>query len=251
MNFPTYNDKGAEKHRIASYQMDLKGQATLPVICNLFQEIAGNHAAANGFGFFDMLKLKRMWVLTRLRVEIEQYPKWNDDVIVKTWVKSRKGLFSEREFLLTDTKNNKLAGAISGWMLLDLNSKRPVSVEDFDVNIKMFSHESPVNEPLKKIKQIKDTFLSYVREVRFQDIDVNMHVNNVKYIEWFLSSFPFEFRKNNNVKNFDINFLSEMKYGDSAEIRTEKVTEHVFRSVIYNVQTEKEVCKAEFDWQNI
>lgn len=251
MQYPIYKDKGIEKHRIASYQMDLKGQATLPVLCNLFQEIAGNHAAANRFGFFDMIKLNRMWVLTRLRVEIDKYPQWNDEIFIETWVKFRKSLFTEREFLLTNKKGKKLAGARSGWMLLDLNTKRPVSVEDFPVSIEMFPDDSAVKHPLKKLDTVKKSDMHYNREVRFQDIDVNMHVNNVKYLEWFLSAFPYEFRKTHNVKNFEINYKAEMKFGDSGDIKTEQVTDQIYRSEIFNKETGKEICKAEFDWHKI
>jgi acyl-ACP thioesterase len=251
MKYPQYNDIGIEKHRIASYQIDLKGQATLPVICNLFQEIAGNHAGFNGFGFFDMLKGQKMWVLTRLRIEVDKYPTWNDEIYVQTWVKFRKNKFTEREFILYDKDMNKLAGGRSGWMLIDIKTKLPASVEQFPISIRMFPDKHAVDNPLKKLRSVEDSHFTYERTAEFQDIDVNQHVNNVKYIEWFLSSFPYQHRKTNNVKNFEINFLAEMTYDKSADIVSEQISDNLYLSGIIEKETKKEICRAEIEWVGI
>ena len=246
--YPIYNNKGIEKHKIASYQIDMKGQATLPVLCNLFQEIAGNHAYTKGFGFQQMIKTGQMWVLTGLKAVIDKYPKWNDDIFIETWIRNRVSFLTERDFLLVDKNENKMGGALSGWMLLDLKTRRPITVENIAVNIEMFPDEHSIEEPLKKIPGIKKVDFNYRKTADFQDIDINQHVNNVKYIEWFLASFPYEFRKTKNVKVFEINYLAEMTYGESVEIKTEKLSDNSYRSCMINSNTQKEICRAEIEW---
>ena len=221
-NFAEYNDKGLEKHQIASYQMDLKGQATLPVLCNYFQEIAGNHAFANGFGFDQMIKTKQIWVLTRLRVEMEKYPKWRDEIQIKTWIRNREKLVSQRDFVVLDKDGNKLGGALTSWMLLDWRTRRPKLVESVDLPIQMFPDEQAITTSLEKIMAISNANNSYLRSVEFQDLDVNQHVNNVKYIEWILAAFPFEFRKKHNVADFQINYLAELKRRDAVKVQSEE-----------------------------
>ena len=248
MNYPIYNDTGIEKHKIASYQMDLKGQATLPALCNLFQEIAGNHADANDFGFQQMIKTGQIWVLTRLKIQIESYPKWNDEIFIKTWVRNREGFFSERDFELTDKNNTKIAGARSGWMLLDLKSKRPKQVEKIPLKIKLFPEQSSINGSLNKIEAIDNIDFSSLKTVEYDDIDVNLHVNNVKYIEWVMASFPYELRQSKDVKSFEINYLAEMKIGEPAEIQTEQLNKTDFRTTIITSGNGKEICRAEISW---
>ena len=247
-SYPIYNNKGIEKHKIASYQMDLKAQATLPVLCNYCQEIAGNHAHANGLGFHQMIKNGHIWVLTRFKVQIDTYPKWNDDIYIKTWLRNRESFFSERDFLLLDNKENKIGGALSGWMLLDLKSRRPKPVESIPIDIEMFPDEHSIKDPLKKIPAPEKNDFSYKKEAEFQDIDINQHVNNVKYIEWFLASFPYEYRKSKNVKSFEINYLAEMTFGERVEIKTEKLSDDLFRSSMINIDSKKEICRAEIEW---
>ena len=70
---------------IKSYHLNLKGNATLPAIAYFFQDAAGNHAEARGFGFHDMLKAGTFWVLTRKKIEVVRYPKWQEKITIKTF----------------------------------------------------------------------------------------------------------------------------------------------------------------------
>ena len=52
-------------------------------LCNLLQITAGLHADLGGISFSDMQKHHQAWVLSRMRVEITELPKWRDTVTVK------------------------------------------------------------------------------------------------------------------------------------------------------------------------
>ena len=43
-------EKGRYQFKVRSYECGPDGRATLPTICNLFQEAASLHAASLGFG---------------------------------------------------------------------------------------------------------------------------------------------------------------------------------------------------------
>ena len=73
--------------------MDPKSRAHLTSICNFLQEGAGAHAESAGFGFEDMMKRNQVWVLSRLKIEIEDYPIWQQEVELKTWSRGRDGIF--------------------------------------------------------------------------------------------------------------------------------------------------------------
>ena len=50
--------------------------------------------------------------------------------------------------------------------------------------------------------------------VRYHDLDINQHVNNVKYIEWLLESIPGFGRKGLTLKELELNYLGEAFKGD-------------------------------------
>ena len=50
-------------------------------------------------------------------------------------------------------------------------------------------------------------------KVRYGDIDSNMHVNNVRYVEWAVESLPLEIVLNYELKDLSVVFEKECKYG--------------------------------------
>ena len=55
-------------------------------LCNLLQLSAAAHAEMGGISFTDMQSFNQAWVLSRIRVEIKELPKWKDKVTVRTWI---------------------------------------------------------------------------------------------------------------------------------------------------------------------
>lgn len=51
----------------------------------------------------------------------------------------------------------------------------------------------------------------------YTDLDMYLHVNNARYIDWVLNLFPEDMHRNFSISSFLIEFLSEVKY--SEEIR--------------------------------
>lgn len=50
--------------------------------------------------------------------------------------------------------------------------------------------------------------------VRYLDIDANQHVNNAKYLDWFLDSLGLEFIKNHELKSINVKYEKEVSYGN-------------------------------------
>jgi acyl-ACP thioesterase len=53
--------------------------------------------------------------------------------------------------------------------------------------------------------------------VRFRDLDVNRHVNNVTFVEWVLESVPPSFLNERDLAFIEINFIGEALLGDTVE----------------------------------
>jgi acyl-ACP thioesterase len=89
------------------------------------------------------------------------------------------------------------------------------------------------------------------RQIEYTDIDLVYHVNNVKYIELIMNSFPLHTHKKKNVRTLEINYLGEAKYGEDVLISTGQNPEQE-NSYLVNIIREsdtKEVCRARLDWE--
>ena len=59
-------------------------------------------------------------------------------------------------------------------------------------------------------------------------MDVNGHINSVKYIEHVLDLFPIDWYKTHRIKRFDIAYVAESHYGDQLKFYREKVDDNTF-----------------------
>ena len=59
--------------------------------------------------------------------------------------------------------------------------------------------------------------------MNYHDIDVNGHVNSIKYIEHILDLFDLDWYRSHRVKRFDIAYVAESHAGDALCFFMEKV----------------------------
>ena len=68
-------NKVGEFHFVTEpYLLDFRGRVTIPMIGNYLIHVASSHAAERGFGFNDMSERHTAWVLSRLAIEMIEYP---------------------------------------------------------------------------------------------------------------------------------------------------------------------------------
>jgi medium-chain acyl-[acyl-carrier-protein] hydrolase len=242
-----------DEYSISFYEVDAKNEVFLPVLWSFMQETAWHHADHLRVGYSDLMEHQYFWVLSRLSVQMEEYPRWGDRVRVKTWLTGTGRLFALRQFSIADLTGKILGTARSAWLVLDLKSRKPQKIEPLFRHLRhLFDPLRPAEEPEKLPAPVQPkSTKSY--EVRYSDIDIHHHVNNIKYIEWVLDSAPFEINRTHQIHTFEINFLAESSYEDAISIQTETLQESppVF---LYRVSREgegRELCRARTGWKKV
>jgi len=179
-----------ETYPIRSYEADFKNTVKISSIFNYMQESASVHAANLGFGYEQMQKAELFWVLSRAKIIMKDYVKAGESIIVETWPKGISKLFALRDFRLYDANHREIGIATTSWLVMSKKTLRPVRPEIVLENIPTFEIAPAIPEVLEKITETE--VLSPVKEITtgYNDIDINQHVNNVKYIEFVLDSFP-------------------------------------------------------------
>lgn len=237
-----------EDFRVLTFHMDPTGKAHLTSICNFLQEGASMHAESAGFGFEEMLKRNQVWVLTRLKIVIETYPVWKDQLKLKTWSRGKEGIFYIRDFVISNHRNEAIIRATSSWAALNYKSRRPELVNGLENGLFSLRDQISLDEKLGKLSALKNPKMIRKRKIEYTDIDLVYHVNNVKYIELIINSFPKEVHLQRSVKSVEINYLGEAKYGEEVWIFTDqKEEDHTMVNVVRE-SDKKEVCRAKLVW---
>ena len=120
-----------ENFNIRSYEVDCSGRLSIVSIFNLMQEAASKHADALGVSIQQLLAENYTWLLSRLKIKMDTYPVWGDQLAVYTWPSGIRRLFALRDFHLKDQNDNDVAAALSAWLVLDTLKRRPARISRF------------------------------------------------------------------------------------------------------------------------
>jgi acyl-ACP thioesterase len=86
--------------------------------------------------------------------------------------------------------------------------------------------------------------------VRFDDIDVNEHVNNSVYPLWASESVDCEFRKTHTPAEIELCFKKEAIYGEKIAVLT-AMSGDESNHVICDKETEDELALCRIKWRNV
>jgi acyl-ACP thioesterase len=119
-------------------------------------------------------------------------------------------------------------------MIVDLKTQKPIVMPEFMDEIRLPDRQRAIDDNFPKMKLPKNPNSELKFDVRLSDLDINQHVNNVKYIEWALEAVPLDTWRAKVLSELEVSFRSETKYGECIIIQSE-MEEDVF---IHNVTSE-------------
>ena len=239
-----------ECFRIRADEMDRFGRLSPLALFNYLQEAAGRHAHHLGFGVANLLEKKQNWMLSRFLIQIHRYPHYGDEIIVQTWPCGVDRFFALRDFIVRDNKNHVLTKATSCWLLIDLNTRRILRLEqllDHCIVTKRAIKKNLQKLPQPLIHEIHKQFI-----VRLNDIDVNQHANSVAYLEWILEAVPLPTQNSQLLSELEINYQAEVKYEEEiiSSTHIDDTVQNSWLHSITNKQSGEELARARTSWKN-
>lgn len=236
---------------VSYHELDSHGNLRLLTILNYLQDIAGAHASRLGVSVADLRPGGLTWVLSRIHLLVERYPRAEETVTVRTWPATRHGLFTCREFELFDAEEACVARASTSWALLKVATRRPVRLEE---------HLPPY--PLVPRRAVDDDFAALpafpqeaTAEMGFRvlrgDLDINHHVNNTVFAGWALEAVPDGIAAG-VLTELEIAFRAEALYGESIVSRCAVVEDGETPCCLHqivNSRDNKELARLRTRWR--
>ena len=214
------NKVGTYRFVAEPFHCDFSGKLTMSVLGNHLLNCAGFHAADRGFGIATLNENHYTWVLSRLAVELENMPCQYEGFSIQTWVENVYRLFTDRNFAILDKEGKTVGYARSVWAMISMETRKPADLLTLHGG-SIIDYVCDKKCPISKPGRIKVTEKAPVSEyqTRYSDIDINGHVNSIKYIEHILDLFPIEFFKEKRIKRFEMAYVAESYYRELKEVR--------------------------------
>lgn len=177
-------------HKITSYECGADLLLKPELFLLFCQEMAESHASQNDFGYDGAMAHNMIWVEVQGEFEFLRRPRWKEVVTLRTNTGKASALQARRFVEMTDAAGAVIARADLMWVLIDVNTRRPMPLKRAEVNM---TRECPptIAEPLPSFptEQAQQLGVSYLVTSR-RDIDFNGHINNSAYLTWALDSLP-------------------------------------------------------------
>ncbi len=205
---------------VEPFHVDFTGHLFLGVLGNHLLNAAGRHSHNRGWGIDQLNERHYTWVLSRLCIELEEMPAQYEHVEVETWVESVMKLFTERNFLIRNADDGRVYGyARSVWAMIDVDTRHPadlLALKDGDIlRYVLTADEKPC--PIAKHGRIRVSNQVPIRTIStyYSDVDINGHINSVKYIEHILDLYPRVQYEMHRLRRFEIAYKAESHIGDT------------------------------------
>lgn len=179
-------------------------------VLDILQSVAGEHANLLKIGYYDLKEKGFAFVLARIKYDLYKPIKYYQEIVVETTPLVPGRIDFDRDFEIYDKNTNELLGiATSKWIIIDLNTRRICRSNVFTYQCEVRSKGNYDSfDKLDFANANLDESYSY--QVRHNDIDFIGHMNNTRYAD--------ALHFNGLVRSFEINFLHEVKLGETLNI---------------------------------
>ena len=169
----------------------------------------------------------------------QQYTKFN----VETWVESAMRYFTSRNFAVIGEDGHTYGYGRSIWAMIDTESRQPTDI--------LAIHDGAINQWIEKdkecpidkggrVKMSDNAQLVRTIDTYYNDVDINGHINSVKYIEhvldlWTLDCinsvkyiehvldlWTLDWYRTHQIKRFEIAYVAEAHAGDQLSFYQEQ-----------------------------
>lgn len=239
------------------FHCDFTQHLLLGHLGNHLLNAADFHSGDHDFGVVYLNAINDTWVLSRLAIEMDELPREYDKFTVETWIENVYRFFTNRNFSIVGVNGKVYGHARSVWAMIDKDSRQPVdllSVKDGAIQDYVIpDRECPIAKPSRVKMTDKAEFVGSV-VARYCDLDINGHVNSVKYIEHVLDLFPKELYERKRIERFEIAYVAESHYGDTLNFYMEQENENEYSVAIKKNESGGtdtiEVCRSKVKFVN-
>ncbi len=170
--------------RVRYSEADPEQKLTLVSFVDYFQDCSTFHSEDCGIGMGYLGERNLAWMILSWQIDILRRPALAEHVTAQTWAYGFKAFYGYRNYTMLDADGNYLAKANSVWVLMDMNTGKPVRIPE-----EMITAYGGVEPKLemeyygsRKIKIPEESVPGEPFTVAHYHLDTNFHVNNGQYI---------------------------------------------------------------------
>lgn len=211
-----------KEYEVTYRDTDARGECLLTSYMHFMADCGLSQDENYGFVIADMVKENYTWMLVDYDITIYEYAKYKEKLRATTYIEGMNKFYARRCFKIYDKDDKLILEGKNLVILVDSKKRRPMSILDEHYKAYGVEEKNP-SIGRNKLKLSKCNKVDYEKEfnVRYSDIDLNLHVGNVTYLGWILETIPFDIMINYKINSVKIKYQKELTYGEKVNVKTE------------------------------
>ena len=206
-------------YHIPNSDTDCHDRLKLSALLGYAQEVAGDHSALLGADRQALLERGVFWAIIRNRVQITRLPRAGEEIRLETWPMPTTRTAYPRSTIAYDAAGEELFRCIGLWVLMDASSRAMVLPGKSGVEVAGQLRGCELAAPGSLAPRQYEN--SGSRRVCYSDLDINLHMNNCRYLDWIADLLPSAFHEAHIPAEVTLCYLSEAREGDSLQLSWE------------------------------
>ncbi|MBR9978175.1 MAG: hypothetical protein KFH87_08810 [Bacteroidetes bacterium] len=232
------------------HDCDTRQRLSVLAMMRYFEDIAILQSDHYEVGLRYYVKERVAWLLNKWDIRIHAYPAFKDDVRVLTQPMAMRRVLANRRYVIEDEQAAPLVEADSQWVFVDLARRRPARIPENIFRRYGISEDAEVlpTPQMPGVPERADVTRNF--HVRKSDIDVNRHVNNIRYVDWAFDALPDELVREQLLRRLLIHYRKEVQYGEQVHVITELTGDNEQVIALHGVYVGEDLrCALESWWR--
>ena len=200
--------------KIVSTYVGPERRLTVPWFFRIFQDAAIEDAENIGYNASKTMGAGLLWVFSRVYVRFHKMPEYLSEATFETRPGAKKAFLFPRYAKMEDKDGNVIAELSSIWALIHDDTRQLEMRPQLDSVDQTDGTELPI--PGKVVAS--PCSFAYSRQIEYSDLDLNRHLNNVRYIEMLLNLHDAKFYEENMIEELLIQYETEIHEGELVEV---------------------------------
>lgn len=212
-------------------------------ICRFMQSVSTAHATQMGISLNALQAAGLTWVLARRQTLLLHRPSPGSEIEIETRPSALTSLTCRRDFIIREKNGALLGMSLTNWAVLNLQTRHAVRIPEFISSRYVTAAHEAMPELELKPRRLSPADAVAVASAREEDIDLNNHVTNTRYVDLMLDAVPDKIRRECRPAFCDIVYRAEGLAGDCIEIRRQKVNPSEADDIYPALRTSPKLCE--------
>ena len=209
-----------ETFKIRTSEINAFKEIRIAALVNLMQEAAMKNVIDLKLSVWDMEQDHLSWVLMKKYLNIKRLPHLGEKITIQTHPSGFDRLLTYRDYRVFDEQGVEIAHSSSTWLLMDTNKRKMTGIPEAIRSRGTFDTRDCL--PRCNFEKFSQDETQVIREfdVNWHDLDFNIHLNNVRYLQWLLETVTPYLEGYSKLRRLEISYKNECLWKDRVAVET-------------------------------